>query len=76
MNLVLQFHAITVNKIVVTLLDMRIDNQNDATIRILNLLVHLSNVNISEVCRVPLEVFIALRVVILLSPLDIAPEHI
>ncbi len=76
MLLVLHFDAFRVDKIVIRYLDMRIDNHNDATTLLLNLRVHLLNLSVCEVLRVELKVFVASGVTVLLSPLDIGPEHI
>lgn len=74
--LVLHFDALRVDEIVIRYLDMRVDNHNDATTLLLNLSVHLLNLSVGEVLRVKLEVFVASGVAVLLSPLNIGPEHI
>ena len=55
---------------------MWVDDDDDTAARILDRLVHICDLSLCEVLRVEFEVFIALKIVILLSPLDIAPEHI
>ena len=74
--LLLQFHPLVVNKVVLRSLDMRVNYHDNAAPRILNLFIHLSDLVVGEVLRIELEVLIALWIVVLLGPLDIAPKHI
>ena len=74
--LLLQFHPLLVDKVVLRSLDMRINDHDNAAPRILNLLIHLINLVIGEVLWIELEVLVALGIVVLLRPLDITPEHI
>lgn len=55
---------------------MRVNDHDNAAPRILNLFIHLSDLVVGEVLRIELEVLIALWIVVLLCPLDIAPKHI
>ena len=55
---------------------MWVDNKHQASACHVNLSVHLIDGIVSEVLGVELEVLVALRVVVLLGPLDVAPEHV
>jgi len=74
--LLLQFHAVCVDEVVVCSFDMRVHNEDKTASSILYFFIHLLNLLLCEVFRVKFEVFVASRIIILLSPLDITPQHI
>ena len=55
---------------------MRVDDHDDPAALFFNLRVHVTNLCICEVLGVELEILIAIRVIVLLSPLNIGPKHI
>ena len=74
--MVLHLHTISVHEVFIGCLDMWVNDDDDTTALIFNLLVHLSDLGVCEVLRVELEVFISCRVTVLLSPLNITPQYI
>lgn len=74
--IILNFHTIFVHWIVIAGLDMRVHNDNDTSLWIPYFIIHLCNLRLGEVLRIEEEILIAFRFWVLLSPLDIHPEHI
>lgn len=72
----LQIHTFWVDKIVLALLDVRINYEHQSSTSLIYLVIHLIDGVVCEVLRIELEVLIALWVVILLGPLDVAPQDV
>ena len=53
---------------------MRVDNYHNTTALIADFCVHLADLSVGKVLRIELEVFVALRIIVLLCPLDIGPQ--
>ena len=53
---------------------MRVDNHNNTTALLAYFCVHLANLGVCKVLRIELEVFISLRIIVLLCPLDVGPQ--
>lgn len=74
--LVLHFHSFGVDEVVIRCLDVRVNNDDDATTLSFDLRVHLFNRSVSKVLGIELEILVAIRVVILLRPFNIRPQDI
>ena len=72
----LQLHALIVDPIVVSNLDMRIDDHGQTSVRWFNFIVQFRETVRGEVCRVELKVAHIIADPILLGPLNVGPEHV
>ncbi len=53
---------------------MRVDNYHNTAAFSADFFVHRGNLDVSKVLRIELEVFEALRIIVLLGPLDVGPQ--
>ena len=72
----LKLLGIGVYEVVFRDLNVRIKNCSNETAFSFNLSIHLLNVRLREVLRVKAEVFVSIRLSVIISPLDIHDEDI
>ncbi len=73
---VLKVNAVFVNVVVVTRFNVGINDYSQTSVACLYLLVHLGNLGLCKVLGIEDEIFVASRITVLVSPLDIHPQNI
>ena len=68
--------TVSVNEVVVTDLDVRIQDGGHVSSSLFDLFVHLSEISGREVLRVETEIFVAIGLTVEIGPLDVHDEYI